>query len=78
MTESDQAKSQLQGIKKAGYQLYWVGVGDHDNLAYNRSLQLDKMLTDLDMKHTLNVSSGVHEWKIWRFNLNLFAQSLFK
>jgi enterochelin esterase-like enzyme len=78
MAESDQAKTQLQGIKNAGYKLYWVGVGDKDRLAYERSLSLDKMLKDLGMQHTINVSGGVHEWKVWRFNLNLLAQSLFK
>jgi enterochelin esterase-like enzyme len=78
LAENDQSKAQLQGIKNAGYKLYWVGVGDKDALAYERSLTLDKMLKDLGMQHTLNVSSGVHEWKVWRYNLNLVAQSLFK
>jgi enterochelin esterase-like enzyme len=78
MAESDQAKAQLQGIKNAGYKLYWVGVGDKDPLAYDRSVTLDKMLTGLGMQHTMNVSGGVHEWKVWRFNLNLVAQKLFK
>ena len=76
--ESDEVKAQLEGIKKAGYKLYWIGVGDHDQLAYDRSLQLDKMLTDLGMQHTLYVSGGGHEWNNWRLYLNTFAQLLFK
>jgi len=78
MAESDEAKAQLQGIKKAGYKLYWVGVGDQDDLAYEQSQQLDKMLTDLGMEHTFFVSGGGHEWGNWRLYLNTFAPLLFK
>jgi enterochelin esterase family protein len=78
MAESDEARAQLQGIKNAGYKLYWIGVGDQDAGAYARSQELDKMLTDLGMEHTLFVSGGGHEWKNWRLYLNTFAPLLFK
>lgn len=77
MAGSDQAKAQLQGIKNAGYKLYWVGVGDKD-FAYEGSLRLDKILTDLNMPHSLDISEGVHEWKVWRYGLNTFGRLLFK
>jgi enterochelin esterase family protein len=77
LAENDQSKAQLQGIKNAGYKLYWVSVGDKD-MAYEGSLRLDKMLTDLNMPHTLNISGGVHEWKVWRYGLNNFGGLLFK
>jgi len=78
MSESEEAREQLQGIKDAGYELYWVGVGDQDRLAYERTLELDQMLTDLDMEHTLYVSGGGHSWANWRLYLNTFGQLLFK
>jgi enterochelin esterase-like enzyme len=75
---SDETKAKLQGIKNAGYKLYWIGVGDKDNLAFERSGQLSKMLDDLGMKHTFYVSGGGHEWKNWRLYLNTFGPLLFK
>jgi enterochelin esterase-like enzyme len=76
--ESETLDAQLQGIKKAGYKLYWIGVGKEDTGAYNGSLVLDKHLTDLGMEHTLYVSEDAHVWKNWRLYLNTFAQLLFK
>ena len=76
--ESDTLDKDLQGIKKAGYKLYWIGVGKDDTMAYQGSLVLDKHLTDLDMPHTLYVSEDAHVWKNWRLYLNTFAQLLFK
>ena len=76
--ESDHLDADLLGIKKAGYKLYWIGVGKEDDWAYQGSLVLDKHLTDLDMPHTLYVSDDAHVWKNWRLYLNIFAQLLFK
>ena len=76
--ESDHLDADLQGIKKAGYKLYWIGVGKEDTMAYQGSLILDKHLTDNDMPHTLYVSEDAHVWKNWRLYLNTFAQLLFK
>jgi enterochelin esterase family protein len=76
--ESDELDAQLQGIKKAGYKLYWIGVGKEDTGAYNGSLILDKHLTDNGMEHTLYVSDDAHVWKNWRLYLNTFARLLFK
>ena len=76
--ESDHLDQDLLGIKKAGYKLYWIGVGKEDTMAYQGSLVLDKHLTDLGMPHTLYVSEDAHVWKNWRLYLNTFAQLLFK
>ena len=76
--ESDHLDQDLLGIKKAGYKLYWIGVGKEDTMAYQGSLILDKHLTDLGMPHTLYVSEDAHVWKNWRLYLNTFAQLLFK
>jgi enterochelin esterase-like enzyme len=76
--ESDELKAQLQGIKKAGYKLYWIGVGDEDARAYERSKALSGMLDSFNMDYTFYLSGGGHEWKNWRLYLNTFAPLLFK
>ena len=75
--ESEQLDAQLQGIKKAGYKLYWIGCGTSD-FAYAGNQVLDKALTRNGMPHTFFQSTGGHEWKNWRLYLNTSAQLLFK
>ena len=76
--DSDHLDADLQGIKKAGYKLYWIGVGKDDTMAYQGSQLLSEALTRNGMQHTLYVSEDAHVWKNWRLYLNLFAQLLFK
>ena len=75
--ESDHLDADLQGIKKAGYKLYWVGCGTAD-FAWPGTEVLDKALTRNGMEHTLFASDGGHVWANWRLYLNTFAQLLFK
>ena len=75
--ESDTLDAQLQGVKKAGYKLYWIGCGTAD-FAYPNNQVLDKALTRNGMEHTFYESTGGHEWKNWRLYLNTFAPLLFK
>jgi enterochelin esterase-like enzyme len=70
--------AKLQGIKKAGYKLYWVACGSEDALAYANSNNLDAALTRNGMEHTFFVSGGGHTWANWRIYLNTFAPLLFK
>lgn len=76
--DEETSKTGLEGIKKAGYKLYWIGCGEDDRLAYESSQRLDKIMNDLNMEHTFFVSGGGHEWKNWRLYLNTFGQLLFK
>ena len=75
--ESEELDSQLQGIKKAGYKLYWIGCGTSD-FTWNATEVLDQALTRNGMEHTLYASDGGHTWSNWRDYLNHFAQLLFK
>ena len=75
--ESDHLDADLQGIKKAGYKLYWIGCGTAD-FAWPGTEVLDKALTRNGMEHTLFASDGGHVWANWRLYLNTFAQLLFK
>lgn len=67
----------LQGIKKAGYKLYWVGVGS-DDFIFTNSKNLDAALTKNGMEHTYMLTEGGHTWANWRVYLNTFGQLLFK
>ena len=75
--ESDHLDADLQGIKKAGYKLYWIGCGTADG-AWAGTEVLDKALTRNGMEHTLYASDGGHVWANWRLYLNTFARLLFK
>ena len=69
--------AQLQGIKKAGYKLYWLACGNTDFLFENAN-ELDSALTANGLEHTYFVSEGGHVWANWRLYLNTFAPLLFK
>ena len=69
--------AQLQGIKKAGYKLYWLACGNTDFL-FDQANELDAALTANGLEHTYCVSEGGHVWANWRLYLNTFAPLLFK
>ena len=75
--KSDELNAQLQGIKKAGYKLYWLACGNTDFL-FEQANQLDEALTENGLEHTYFVSEGGHVWANWRLYLNTFAPLLFK
>lgn len=75
--ESDHLDADLQGIKKAGYKLYWVGCGTAD-FAMPGTEVLIAALERNGMEYVFFTSDGGHEWKNWRLYLNTFAQLLFK
>ena len=77
MRERDTLDADLQGIKKAGYKLYWVGCGTAD-FTYPNNQTLDQALTRNGMAHTFFESEGGHTWANWRLYLNTFAPLLFK
>jgi enterochelin esterase family protein len=67
----------LQGVKKAGYKLYWVGCGTED-FVWEMAKSLDAALTRNGLEHTFHVTSGGHTWANWRIYLNTFGPLLFK
>ena len=75
--DTPEIRSQLRALKKDGYKLYWVGVGNTDFL-YEGAQTLDRILTEEGLQHTFYVSEGGHEWKNWRLYLQTFAKLLFK
>ena len=75
--KSEELSAQLQGIKKAGYKLYWLACGNTDFL-FEQANQLDEALTENGLEHTYYVSECGHVWANWRLYLNTFAPLLFK
>jgi enterochelin esterase family protein len=67
----------LQGVKKAGYKLYWFACGQEDFL-WDRAKIMDEALTRNGVEHTFFVTPGGHTWANWRVYLNTFGQLLFK
>ena len=77
LRDGENVDAQMQGIKKAGYKLYWIGCGTAD-FAWPGTETMVKILERNDMKYTLFASDGGHVWYNWRYYLNTFAQLLFK
>ena len=77
MRDGENVDAQMQAIKKAGYQLYWIGCGT-DDFAWPGTETMVEILKRNDMEYTLFASDGGHVWYNWRYYLNTFAQLLFK
>ncbi len=75
--EQPDIDAKLQGIKEAGYELYWIGVGQ-DDFVWESAKRLDEKLTENGLEHTFFVTEGGHTWANWRVYLNTFAKLLFK
>ncbi len=75
--KSDELNQSLQGIKKAGYKLYWFGCGNTDFL-FDSANEFESALTENGLEHTYFVTDGGHTWANWRNYLNTFAPLLFK
>ncbi len=75
--KSDELTTQLKGIKKEGYKLYWLACGNTDFL-FESANELDSALTENGLEHTYFVTDGGHTWANWRLYLNTFAPLLFK
>jgi enterochelin esterase family protein len=75
--EQPDIDEKLQGLKKAGYKLYWLACGKED-FVWESARNLDAKLTENGLKHTFYVTEGGHTWANWRVYLNTFAPLLFK
>ncbi len=75
--QKKEAEKQFLALKKEGYKLFFLACGDTDFL-FEASNSLDKMMTDIGMKHEYFVTPGGHTWANWRVYLNTFGQKLFK
>jgi enterochelin esterase-like enzyme len=57
--------------------LFWVSCGDKDR-GLDGAKKLDQVLTEKKIKHVWHMDEGGHEWPVWKNDLYLIAQKLFK
>ena len=57
--------------------LLWISCGDRDNLIYI-SQRTHAYLKDKNVPHIWHVDSGGHDFTVWRNDLYLFAQRIFR
>ncbi len=61
----------------AKLKLFWISCGNRDGLL-DGSKRLDQSLTEKKVKHVWHLDAGSHEWPVWKNDLYLVAQKLFK
>jgi enterochelin esterase-like enzyme len=71
-------EKQIETLKSNKPELYWVGCGVKDLLAYPGTQTLVELLKKHDMPYVYKESEGAHTWFTWRPYLYEFAQLLFK
>jgi enterochelin esterase-like enzyme len=57
--------------------VFWVSCGDKDRGLENAK-HLDETLTEKKIHHVWHQDTGAHEWPVWKNDLYLFAQLLFR
>jgi enterochelin esterase-like enzyme len=57
--------------------LFWVSCGDKDRGLENAK-RLDATLTEKTIHHLWHQDTGAHEWPVWKNDLYLLAQKLFR
>ncbi|MGN6180394.1 MAG: alpha/beta hydrolase, partial [Mucilaginibacter sp.] len=62
---------------KKKLKLLWVSCGDKDGLFYI-SKNVHLYLKEHDVPHIWHVDSGYHDWPVWKNDLYLFTQLIFK
>lgn len=58
--------------------LFWISSGDKDQLAFKGSESLHNTLTEKNIPHVWHVDSGGHTWPVWKNDLYLISQMLFR
>jgi enterochelin esterase-like enzyme len=58
--------------------LLWISCGDKDQLAFKSSESLHNTLAEKNIPHVWHVDAGGHTWPVWKNDLYLIAQRLFR
>ncbi len=58
--------------------LFWISSGDKDQLAFKGSESLHNTLAEKNIPHIWHIDSGGHTWPVWKNDLYLVAQMLFR
>lgn len=62
---------------KSKLKLLWISCGDHDGLM-SFSKRTHDYLEQKNVPHIFSVEPGIHDFKVWKNDLYLFSQFLFK
>jgi enterochelin esterase family protein len=57
-------------------ELLWVGCGRKDFLFQANQKFIERLKSE-NVRHTAHITSGAHEWRLWRLYLNEFVPLLF-
>ena len=58
--------------------LLWISSGDKDQLAFKGSESFHNTLAQKSIPHVWHIDSGGHSWPVWKNDLYLIAQMLFR
>jgi enterochelin esterase-like enzyme len=58
--------------------LFWISSGDKDQLAFKGLESLHKTLAEKNIPHVWHIDAGGHTWPVWKNDLYLIAQMLFR
>jgi hypothetical protein len=73
---ANQLISDFEPLKKKA-KLIWISCGDRDGLMTNSS-NFHNVLSQREVPHIFHVDSGVHDFKVWKNDLYLFSQLIFR
>ena len=69
--------AQLANLARNKLKVFWFACGKDDSL-FQRSKDLDALLTEREIPHTFRPSAGAHTYTVWRMYLGEFAPLLFR
>lgn len=59
--------------------LFWIGIGGKSDIAYQNNELMRSRLDKIGIKYTfIDHKEGGHTWPVWREDLYMFAQKIFK
>lgn len=59
-------------------EVFWISEGGEEDIAYNNGHEMMKKFNEIGIDYKYFESPGGHTWPVWRHDLFLFAQLLFK
>ncbi|MGV3616487.1 MAG: alpha/beta hydrolase [Fimbriimonas sp.] len=63
--------------KVKSLKLLWISCGDKDGL-FGISQNVHRYLKEKEIPHVWHVDAGAHTWEVWKNDLYLFAQRIFR
>ena len=73
----DQIVTDPEAVNKK-LKLFWIGCGDNDTTVNLIPYNYHKALAAKNVKHTWHVMVGGHTMTVWKANLYLFSQKVFR